>query len=222
MPQHRSLSMDRLLEWSLEHETSRAYRLAIVSAAVVAVAIFRAMFVTSLLPWLFFIPLIVLAGLVFGRGAGLYASALSTFAAGFTIADTLNPRWLSGPQWAGSLLFLVVTLALAWLAAELRSAFARYRNLAIRHANTNEELRQVEAQQHLLNEELSHRLKNVLAVVQSVVSQTLRQSTDLPSANTALSARLVALGDATTEPHRVCRRSFRSSYAATAGAFSTA
>jgi two-component sensor histidine kinase len=190
--------MDRLLEWSLEHEISRTYRLAVVSVAVIVVGIVRVMFVTSLLPWLFFIPLIVLSGLVLGRGAGLYASALSTLAAGISIGSSQNPFWLSGPQWAGSLLFLVVTLGLAWLAAELRSAFARYRSLAARHAGTNEELRQAEAQQHLLNEELSHRLKNVLAVVQSVVSQTLRQASDLPSANAALSARLVALGHATS------------------------
>jgi two-component sensor histidine kinase len=154
--------------------------------------------VTSRLPWLFFSPMIVRAGLVFGRATGLYASVLSTVVAGVTIASSENALWLSGPQWAGSLLFLVVTCGLAWLSAELRSAFARYRSLADRHATTNAELRQAEAQQSLLNEELSHRLKNVLAVVQSVVSQTLRQARDLPSANTALSARLVALGDATT------------------------
>ncbi len=56
----------------------------------------------------------------------------------------------------------------------------------------------MEAQQKLLNDELSHRLKNVLSVVQSVASQTLRQADDLASANRALSARLVALGEATS------------------------
>ncbi len=189
--------MDRLLDWSLNHAISPIARFVVVSLVIVAVGIFRSLFVTSLLPWLFFIPVIVLAGLVFGRGAGLYASALSTLVAAMTIMDPANPLFLSGPQWAGSLLFIVVTSGLAWLSAELRSAFARYRKLADQHASTNEDLRQAEAQQHLLNEELSHRLKNVLAVVQSVVSQTLRQATDLPSANVALSARLAALGNAT-------------------------
>ncbi len=190
--------MDRLLEWSLEHTVSPLYRFVIVTVAVILVGIFRTLFVTSLLPWLFFIPLIVLVALVFGRGAGLYASVASTVMAAFTIASRGEPLWLSGPQWAGSLLFLVVTLGLAWLSAELRSAFARYRNLVAQHARTNDELRAAESQQLLLNEELSHRLKNVLAVVQSIVSQTLRQANDLSSANTALSARLVALGNATT------------------------
>jgi two-component sensor histidine kinase len=199
MPHRKStLSMDRFLEWSLEHTVSPLYRFAVVTVAVILVGIFRTLFVTSLLPWLFFIPLIVLVALVFGRGAGLYASVASTVAAAVTISSRVEPFWLSGPQWAGSLLFLIVTLGLAWLSAELRSAFARYRYLLAQHARTNDELKIAEGQQLLLNEELSHRLKNVLAVVQSVVSQTLRQASDLPSANTALSARLVALGNATT------------------------
>ncbi|WP_412760008.1 sensor histidine kinase [Methylobacterium guangdongense] len=49
----------------------------------------------------------------------------------------------------------------------------------------------------LLNGELAHRLKNVLAVVQSIALQTLRSATDLRSASENLSARLVALGAAT-------------------------
>ncbi|MBC7505044.1 MAG: PAS domain-containing protein [Sandarakinorhabdus sp.] len=57
--------------------------------------------------------------------------------------------------------------------------------------------KRAEAQQQFLNDELSHRLKNVLAVVQSVASQTLRQADDLSSANIALAARLAALGQAT-------------------------
>lgn len=199
MPHRKStLSMDRFLEWSLEHTVPPLYRFVLVTVSVILVGIFRTLFVTSLLPWLFFIPLIVFVALVFGRAAGLYASLASTVVAAFTISSPAEPFWLSGPQWAGSLLFLVVTLGLAWLSAELRSAFARYRKLVAQHARTNDELKAAEGQQLLLNEELSHRLKNVLAVVQSVVSQTLRQADDLPSANTALSARLVALGNATT------------------------
>ncbi len=58
------------------------------------------------------------------------------------------------------------------------------------HKRAEEELR-------LLNGELAHRLKNVLAVVQSVTRQTLRNAADLRNANEALSARLVALGTAT-------------------------
>lgn len=199
MPHQKSpLPLDSLLEWSLQHPIRSLYRYLAVIVATVVVGVIRSLFVTELLPWLFFIPFIVGFGLVFGRGPALFSSFLSTVVAAITIGSLENPVWLSRPQWAGSALFLVVTLGLAWMSAELRSAFSRYRSLAARHASTNEELKQAEAQQNLLNEELSHRLKNVLAVVQSVVGQTLRQADDLPSANAALSARLVALGDATT------------------------
>lgn len=56
--------------------------------------------------------------------------------------------------------------------------------------------KRAEEQQILLNNELGHRLKNVLTVVQSVAAQTLRQAESLPAANAALAARLAALGQA--------------------------
>ncbi len=57
--------------------------------------------------------------------------------------------------------------------------------------------KRAEDDMRMMNGELAHRLKNVLAVVQSVSLQTLRSATDLPSASQNLSARLVALGTAT-------------------------
>ncbi|MFH6783877.1 MULTISPECIES: PAS domain S-box protein [Methylobacterium] len=53
-----------------------------------------------------------------------------------------------------------------------------------------------EAQQEILNRELSHRLKNTLAMVQAVAVQTLRNAPDPAAAREALVARLVALGKA--------------------------
>ncbi|WP_331288188.1 MULTISPECIES: HWE histidine kinase domain-containing protein [Methylobacteriaceae] len=57
--------------------------------------------------------------------------------------------------------------------------------------------KRAEEDMQMMNGELAHRLKNVLAVVQSVAHQTLRSALDLPSASQNLSARLVALGSAT-------------------------
>ncbi|WP_053078637.1 PAS domain-containing protein [Methylobacterium tarhaniae] len=57
--------------------------------------------------------------------------------------------------------------------------------------------KQAEEELRLLNGELAHRLKNVLAVVQSVTRQTLRNASDVQKASQDLSARLVALGAAT-------------------------
>ncbi len=53
-----------------------------------------------------------------------------------------------------------------------------------------------EAEQQLRNHELLHRLKNTLAVVQAIVTQTLRNAADPVAARDVLAARLVALGNA--------------------------
>jgi PAS domain S-box-containing protein len=53
---------------------------------------------------------------------------------------------------------------------------------------------EAEEQQRILNLELSHRLKNTLALVQSIASQTLRNVEDVNDAREALAARLIALG----------------------------
>ncbi|MER2198073.1 PAS domain-containing protein [Methylobacterium brachiatum] len=53
---------------------------------------------------------------------------------------------------------------------------------------------EAEEQQRILNQELSHRLKNTLTLVQSIASQTLRNAETIPEAREALAARLIALG----------------------------
>lgn len=59
------------------------------------------------------------------------------------------------------------------------------------------ELMEAQEQQRLLNGELGHRLKNVLALVQSIANQTFRKAESLEGASAAFSARLSALGKAT-------------------------
>ncbi len=58
------------------------------------------------------------------------------------------------------------------------------------------EIKQNEARQTLLMQELSHRVKNTLAMVQAVATQTLRNARSLDEAGEALSARLLALAQA--------------------------
>lgn len=53
---------------------------------------------------------------------------------------------------------------------------------------------EAEAQQRVLNLELSHRMKNMLAMVQSIATQTMRNATDVVSAKDVLAGRLIALG----------------------------
>ena len=56
--------------------------------------------------------------------------------------------------------------------------------------------KQVEEHRDLLAKELSHRVKNTLATIQSIVRQTLRRSTSLQEAEVALDARIQSLAAA--------------------------
>ncbi|MHB8283372.1 MAG: PAS domain-containing protein [Caulobacteraceae bacterium] len=58
------------------------------------------------------------------------------------------------------------------------------------------EQKSAEAHQHLLTNELNHRVKNTLATVQALVSQTLRTATSPEEARRAVDERLVVLGRA--------------------------
>nr|WP_204262807.1 PAS domain-containing protein [Methylobacterium sp. BTF04] len=59
-----------------------------------------------------------------------------------------------------------------------------------------EERLRAEAMQSLMNHELGHRMKNLLAMVQSIALQTLRGATDVGTVKEILSERLIALGKA--------------------------
>ena len=56
--------------------------------------------------------------------------------------------------------------------------------------------KRAEEHQRLLTGELQHRVKNTLALVQAIASQTFRNATDLGAAREAFAARLISLGRA--------------------------
>ena len=56
--------------------------------------------------------------------------------------------------------------------------------------------KQAEEQRDLLNGELSHRMKNLLAMVQAIAANTLRGATDIEVAKEVLADRLITLGKA--------------------------
>ncbi|MGT2489110.1 HWE histidine kinase domain-containing protein [Methylobacterium oryzae CBMB20] len=87
-----------------------------------------------------------------------------------------------------ALLFALKDVAYAWKPEEI--GFAS--NIADR---TRAALARIEAeeQQRTLNLELSHRMKNMLAMVQSIATQTMRTATDLDAAKDVLAGRLIAL-----------------------------
>ena len=122
--------LDRLLAWSLSHRLSVPLCYAVATLLIVAVGVFRALLVASIVPWLLFIPTVLAIGLILGRGPGFYASVLAAIVAGLSIGHASEPLWLTETQWIGSILFVFVTAGIAVVAAELRAAFARAGRLA--------------------------------------------------------------------------------------------
>ena len=90
-----------------------------------------------------------------------------------------------------ALTFMLSAEARAW--AQLDIDFLR--SVADR---TRAAMARVEAEERreLLNQELSHRMKNILAMVQAIASQTLRGATDIAAVREVLGSRLIALGKA--------------------------
>jgi PAS domain S-box-containing protein len=301
-------SIDAMVSWSLDHPLADWLRYGIAIIVIAAIAILRAAFITALLPWLPFIPAILLIALLLGEGPGYLASALATALAAVSIATPANPFFLNTGQWAASAVFVVIAFGLTRIGGELRAAFRRLRAM---HAETQQReaflsgilasstdaikvldldgrmtflskgglramevadfgeiagqrwadlwtgdgrieaenalqsarrgadsafvgksdtflgasrwwhvsvspifgadgkpdrilavsrdttaLAEAREQQEMLNAELGHRLKNLLALVQSIASQSFRHGGDLPEISAAFTARLQALGTA--------------------------
>lgn len=81
------------------------------------------------------------------------------------------------------------------VAAAVRDADGRLTGAVAAIADIDARKR-AEAQRDLLNGELSHRMKNLLTMVQAIAAQTLRGATDLDAAKDALADRLITLGKA--------------------------
>ncbi|WP_156678155.1 HWE histidine kinase domain-containing protein [Sphingomonas profundi] len=121
--------VDRLLSWSFRHPISAPQRYAAATVLTIAIGLFRALVITSIVPWLLFIPVVLAIGLVLGRGPGTYAGVLAAIVAGLSIGSVRETLWLTNAQWVGSILFVLVTTGIAVFSAELRAAFARARQL---------------------------------------------------------------------------------------------
>jgi PAS domain S-box-containing protein len=125
---------------------------------------------------------------VYGLPADWPAEERAAFRAGGAEAMILLP--LMGKGALDGMMFAQTTQWRAWLPEEV--AFVR--SVADRVHAAVAKL-QAESDQRLLNLELSHRMKNTMAVVQSIAQMTLRASAD-PDAMQAFDGRLSALARA--------------------------
>jgi two-component sensor histidine kinase len=102
---------------------------------------------------------------------------------GWTVAAGIAAHTLTAPL----LRTLAITAAIGFVLLIIGLAFA------IRMASR---IARGETLQELLVNELNHRIKNTLATVQSIASQTFRSTTDTTQAQRNFSDRIVALGRA--------------------------
>lgn len=180
---------DRVLSWAVRQTPSPLSRYAIATAVVFAVAIVRMLCITSLLPWLPFIPAVILLAVLLGRRCGFYSTLLASILVAFTIAPAHDPRRLSSDQWTASLLFVAIVAFMVFIVGELRAAYRRNQALLAEAGERESDLA-------LLNAELDHRLKNQLTVVQAIATQIIRRSPNLQAAERAVSERLSTLARA--------------------------
>ena len=118
-------------------------------------------------------PAVVIAALVGGAGAGIYAAILGGIIAWWAF---MPPHILTFGQAVSLLIYLFASLFIVWAANH-------YRKLT-------KQLEDEEKFRKMAVEELAHRLKNKIATIQAIISLQLRDS---PQTRDAIMGRLIAL-----------------------------
>lgn len=153
---------------------SLALALACVAVAIVARVLLG--LIGSTLHFATFFPAILICALIGGRTAGLLAIPLSMVSVWWAF---IPPAYSFGPltsvNLANFILFALSSLLVVWL--------------AVRHRHTVFELQDRDKQRDLLAHEIEHRGKNMLAVMTSLVQQTVK---DKDEADTLISRMRIA------------------------------
>lgn len=154
----------RLLSHRLELSWSAALLLSVACVAVATVArlLLGAVFGPTL-QFATYFPAVLVASLFGGAVAGLVSIPLSIMAVWWAI---LAPVYVFGPlrpmDYANFTLFTLASLLIVWLAASHRRALHR--------------LEQNEQERMLLVGEVTHRSRNIITVVSSLIQQTIKDS----------------------------------------------
>jgi two-component sensor histidine kinase len=135
-------------------------------------------------PFLLFFPVIILSGVVFGRGTSFFATLLSATIAAYYF---LSPESSLGVERAQDVVALVLFIAIGIATAVLIEALHRAHGEL---AEAHEHLHKTASDRAVLLRELSHRMRNDLAAVASLLAIQARALED-----PAGQAALVAAGD---------------------------
>lgn len=193
------------LQTIVTHERSAAFRWGTACALFVLAFVVRYTLADALppgFPYLTFFPAVIVTTLVCGLWPGIVSASLCGLASWFFFIAPANSFDLN-PGALTALLFyafivsvdIFIIHGITVTAQHLRAERETMVQLATSLQHTNAELAQSEGEQQVLSQEIGHRLKNQLALVQAIVSQSMRAQSDLPTISKVLTDRLSVLAD---------------------------
>lgn len=157
-----------------------------VAAVCLGVAVLSRLALTPLLgasvPYVTSFPMLLVATLLGGARAGLLFLISAPLAVMTLAIPPFGRLALTPADLTGALAFFAAGGAIVWLSHHL--------------SRTLRDLDAANVQEHLLVLELHHRVKNMLAVVQSLAAQTFTATGGGPAFRAAFTERLIALGRA--------------------------
>jgi two-component system, sensor histidine kinase PdtaS len=137
-------------------------------------------------PFLMFVPAVVLAGVIFDRGTGIYASLLSAVLAVVFFVKRTSPLQIAEPSdMIALLVFLGITLFTAFILEALHTAFHSFALQRVDLDAANAQLRHVAEEKATLLSEAVHRASNDLQRLAASLSLQAKKTTE-PAARQAL------------------------------------
>lgn len=202
----RSRSLIVRLQELVTRERSATFRWTL-SLGLFAVALLVRLLVNDQLPsgfpYLTFFPAVIIATLVCGLWPGVINATLSGLASWyFFIAPAYTFELTPGSVLALLFYAFIVSVdifiihTISVTSISLRQERQALAVLAAKKEQENVLLLENEAYQREMSLELAHRMKNQLALVQAIVSQTLRSTTDVAALSDVLNGRITALAKA--------------------------
>ena len=137
-------------------------------------------------PYLTFFPAVLLSGFVFGVRQGAMVAVLSGFASWYYFIPPGGFDVSAGTMLAMGLYVFVVTTELSLIALMMRAYRAE--------AQAREETQRLADLQETMAQELDHRLKNIFATMNAIISLSLRGVSSAEELAARLRERVSALG----------------------------
>lgn len=137
-------------------------------------------------PFLTFFPAVIICGFVFGLRQGLLVAVLSGLSAWYFFISPGRFDFSIGTLLAMGLYVFVVTTELTMIYLVTRA----YRQ----EITTREEIQRLAEQQEVMAQELDHRLKNIFATINAIISLSLKNAPSAEELAARLRDRLAALG----------------------------